>query len=98
MAILSEKVIHTPNFETFLNRSGDDNSEVILFLHGSGPGVTAHANWRFALDTCGEAYHCLAPDLFGFGKSSHPEDELPKNRAAWMEKWVNQLIELLDEL
>ena len=97
MKTVLEQSIKTTNFETYLNRSGEGNSEVILFLHGSGPGVTAFANWRYALDACSETYDCLAPDLLGFGNSGHPET-LPKNRQGWMDLWVNQLIELLDEL
>jgi len=93
----AQQVINTKNFKTYLNRAGEGNSEVILFLHGSGPGVTAFANWRYALKACGETYDCLAPDLLGFGDSGHPET-LPKSRQGWMDLWVNQLIELLDEL
>ena len=59
--------------------------------------LLACANWRYALNACGETYDCLAPDLLGFGQSGHPET-LPKNRQGWMDFWVNQLIELLDEL
>jgi len=91
------ELIKTKNFETYINRSGEKNSETILFLHGSGPGVTAQANWKYQLDECSERYDCLAPDLLGFGESSHP-DPLPKNRQGWMDLWVDQLIELLDEL
>ncbi|ULT58647.1 alpha/beta fold hydrolase [Neobacillus drentensis] len=94
---IKQKVIKTKNFETFLNRTGEGNSEAILFLHGSGPGVYAWANWRYALNACSEHYDCLAPDLLGFGNSSHPET-LPKNRQGWSDLWVNQIIELLDEL
>ncbi|MEH7094549.1 alpha/beta fold hydrolase [Neobacillus vireti] len=94
---IKQQVIKTKNFETFLNRTGEGNSEAILFLHGSGPGVYAWANWRYALNACSEQYDCLAPDLLGFGNSSHPET-LPKNRQGWTDLWVNQLIELLDEL
>ena len=97
MAEITQQLIKTGKYETFLNRAGEGNSETILFLHGSGPGVFAWANWRYALDDCGEQYDCLAPDLVGFGKSSHPET-LPKNRQAWMDHWVDQMIELLDEL
>jgi 2-hydroxymuconate-semialdehyde hydrolase len=94
---ITQKLIKTSHFETYLNRSGEGNSEVILFLHGSGPGVFAWANWRYALQACSEQYDCLAPDLLGFGNSSHPET-LPKNRQGWSDLWVNQIIELLDEL
>jgi 2-hydroxymuconate-semialdehyde hydrolase len=95
MANITQQLVKTDNFETFVNRSGEGNSETILFLHGSGPGVFAWANWRYALNACGETYDCIAPDLLGFGQSGHPET-LPKNRQGWMNLWVNQLIELLD--
>ncbi|KKK39132.1 hydrolase [Mesobacillus campisalis] len=97
MTSITQTVIKTDGYETYLNRSGEGNSEAVLFLHGSGPGVTAIANWRYALEACSERYDCLAPDLFGFGQSSHP-DTLPKNRQAWMDQWVVQMIGLLDEL
>lgn len=97
MANITQQLVQTDNFETFVNRSGEGNSETILFLHGSGPGVFAWANWRYALNSCGEQYDCIAPDLLGFGQSGHPEI-LPKNRQGWMDLWVNQLIELLDVL
>jgi 2-hydroxymuconate-semialdehyde hydrolase len=95
MASITQQLVKTDNFETFVNRSGEGNSETILFLHGSGPGVFAWANWRYALNACGGQYDCIAPDLLGFGQSGHPES-LPKNRQGWMDLWVNQLIELLD--
>jgi 2-hydroxymuconate-semialdehyde hydrolase len=97
MNTITQTLIKTKNFETYLNRSGEGNSETILFLHGSGPGVFAWANWRYALSACSEQYHCLAPDLLGFGNSGHP-DPRPKDRQGWMDLWVNQLIELLDGL
>ncbi|MFF2449715.1 alpha/beta fold hydrolase [Neobacillus sp. NPDC058068] len=97
MSNITQKLIKTNNYETYLNRSGEGNSEVILFLHGSGPGVFAWANWRYALNACSEQYDCLAPDLLGFGNSSHP-NPIPKNRQGWMDHWLNQLIEMLDVL
>lgn len=97
MANLINEYVKTENFETYINRSGEENSETILFLHGSGPGVTAYANWKYQLQECSERFDCLAPDLLGFGNSGHP-DPLPKNRQGWMDLWVAQIIELLDEL
>ncbi|EKN65342.1 2,6-dioxo-6-phenylhexa-3-enoate hydrolase [Neobacillus bataviensis LMG 21833] len=97
MSNITQKLIKTNNYETYLNRSGEGNSETILFLHGSGPGVFAWANWRYALNACNEKYDCLAPDLLGFGNSGHP-NPIPKNRQGWMDHWVNQLIEMLDVL
>ena len=50
MAEVTQQLINTGKYETFINRAGEGNSETILFLHGSGPGVFAWANWRYALD------------------------------------------------
>ncbi|MBM7609390.1 2-hydroxymuconate-semialdehyde hydrolase [Lysinibacillus composti] len=94
---ITSELIKTEDFETFLNRSGEGNEETILFLHGSGPGVTSIANWHAALTDAGETFHCLAPDLYGFANSSHPDEPL-KNRQQWMDQWVKQIIQLLDHL
>ena len=98
MINVTKQTIKTGNHETFLNRAGDQNNpEKILFLHGSGPGVSAIANWKHQLRECSDQYDCLAPDLIGFAQSGHP-DPVPKNRQAWMRLWVDQVIALLDEL
>lgn len=87
--------ITTGKYTTWMNESGVGNKETILFLHGSGPGVTSIANWSYALDACGDSFHCLAPDLYGFAKSDHPDEPL-KNRQAWMDCWIEQVVEILD--
>lgn len=97
MGNITQKMVKTGEFQTFLNRSGEGNKEVILFLHGSGPGVNAWANWRYALDACSAEFDCLAPDLIGFGDSGHPV-ERPNTRSGWMRYWVDQSVNLLDEL
>ena len=51
--------------------SGD---QTIVFVHGSGPGVTAYANWRGVLPVLGEHFRCVAPDMVGFGYSERPEN------------------------
>ena len=89
--------VRTGSYETHLNRAGEGNDEAVLFLQGSGPGATAWSNWQFALPALGERFDCLAPDLIGYGKSAHPEDP-PQGAAAWLDIWVNQQIELLDNL
>lgn len=89
--------VKTGSYETYLNRAGEGNDEAILFLQGSGPGATAWSNWQFALPTLGESYDCLAPDLIGYGNSDHPDDP-PQGVAPWLDIWVNQQIELLDNL
>lgn len=93
----TESRVETGPYGTYLYRSGEGNAETILFLHGSGPGVTAWSNWQFALPALGDRYDCLAPDLVGFGRSTHPEDP-PEGMDAWMDAWVAQITSLLDRL
>ncbi|PTQ55316.1 MAG: 2-hydroxymuconic semialdehyde hydrolase [Candidatus Carbobacillus altaicus] len=87
--------LKTGEYETHLNRAG--KGEAILFIHGSGPGATAFSNWQHALPEFGQNYLALAPDLIGFGESSHP-DPAPNGMRPWMRLWIDQLIHLLDAL
>lgn len=86
--------VQTSSFETFVNESGVEHDTTILLLHGSGPGANAMSNWQFALPFLGDSFHCLAPDIAGFGQSQH--DQPPSGTEAWIDTWVNQLIALLD--
>ena len=44
----------------------------VMLLHGSGPGVSAWANWRLVLPALGEDFTCYAPDMITFsGRSLH---------------------------
>ena len=87
--------LQTGNFTTYCEHRGDDHAETILFLHGSGPGVTAWSNWQFTLPTLAERFHCLAPDLVGFGATEHPQNP-PTGMRRWMRLWVDQCLALLD--
>ena len=89
-----ERKVTTGNFDTFVNETGAGKSQHILLLHGSGPGATAISNWVHALPYLADRYHCLAPDIAGFGQS--PCDKPPQGAAKWIEIWVRQLIDLLD--
>jgi pimeloyl-ACP methyl ester carboxylesterase len=42
---------------------------IVLFLHGSGPGVTGWRNFRGVLPTFAERYRCLVLEFPGFGVS-----------------------------
>jgi pimeloyl-ACP methyl ester carboxylesterase len=47
----------------------------VLMLHGSGPGVSAWANWRLNMQALADqGYRVLAPDLVGFGYTERPAD------------------------
>lgn len=86
--------VQTGSFITHLNEAGVENSETILLLHGSGPGANAMSNWQFALPFLSDSYHCLAPDIAGFGQSQH--DAPPQKTAQWIDVWVQQQIDVLD--
>ena len=48
---------------------GSDGGPVLLFLHGSGPGVTGWRNFRGVLPAFAEHYRCLILEFPGFGVS-----------------------------
>jgi 2-hydroxy-6-oxo-octa-2,4-dienoate hydrolase len=64
----------------------------VVLVHGSGPGVTAYANWRLTIPGLAPHFHVLAPDMAGFGLSDKP------GGVADMAAWVDQLIGFLDAL
>ena len=68
-----------------------------LFIHGSGPGVSAWANWRLVLPKMAQQRRVIAPDMRGFGYSERPEP--PGDASAYnLDAWVQQAIDLLDAL
>lgn len=89
--------IQSGSTRTFYNRSGEGNAEAVLFLHGSGPGVTAWSNWQFALPFFDDKFDSFAPDLVGFGATQHP-DNPPSGIRNWMRLWVDQVIAFMDAL
>ena len=77
--------------------SGPAGAETIVFLHGSGPGATGLSNWEAALGAFGHRHHCIAPDIIGFGDSSHP-DPAPAGMVAYTDVRATAVLGLLDEL
>jgi pimeloyl-ACP methyl ester carboxylesterase len=63
----------------------------VVLVHGSGPGVTAYANWRLTIPDLARHFRVLAPDMAGFGFSGKPGKY-------GMEVWTNQIIGFLDAL
>lgn len=93
---ITQRTVTTGGFDTFFHETGAGNEQTLLLLHGSGPGANAISNWQFALPFLGDTYHCLAPDIAGFGAS--PCDQPPTGAAAWIDVWVQQMIDFLDAL
>ena len=55
---------------TNLHDIGSDRGHgTVLLLHGSGPGVSAYANWRLTMPALEKDFRVIAPDLVGFGYS-----------------------------
>lgn len=69
------------------------DGEPVVFIHGSGPGVTAYANWRLVLPILGERFHCYAPDMVGFGFTERPDGV-----SYSLQTWVDQVLGFLDAL
>ncbi|HHV21557.1 MAG TPA: alpha/beta fold hydrolase [Propionibacterium sp.] len=68
------KSIKTGDFNTNYLEAGEQNGGTpVILMHGSGPGVTAYANWRGIIPILAEQFHVLAPDMVGFGYSDRPE-------------------------
>ncbi len=65
----------------------------VLMLHGSGPGVSAWANWRLTIQALQQDFRVLAPDLAGFGYSETPADFVYSRQA-----WLDQIVAFLDAL
>jgi 2-hydroxymuconate-semialdehyde hydrolase len=65
----------------------------VLLIHGSGPGVSAWANWRLVVPELAKARRVIAPDMVGFGYTDRPAG-IPYT----MDQWVEQALGLLDAL
>ena len=65
----------------------------VLLLHGSGPGVSAYANWRLVMPELSRQFRVVAPDLVGFGFSDRPAGVRYD-----MKTWVGQAVGVLDAL
>lgn len=65
--------------------------EPVILIHGSGPGVTAYANWRFTIEPLAQTYRVLAPDIAGFGYTERKPDQEYS-----LDFWVRHLTEWMD--
>ncbi len=65
----------------------------VLMIHGSGPGVSAWANWRLVMPELAKRARVIAPDMVGFGYTDRPSGFTYD-----MDAWVRQAIGLLDAL
>jgi 2-hydroxymuconate-semialdehyde hydrolase len=65
----------------------------VLLLHGSGPGVSAYANWRLTMPALAETHRVIAFDQPGFGFT-----ERPNGATYTLAGWTEHVLGLLDVL
>ncbi len=89
---LEDKWIETAQGElTHYHEMGEGTP--ILFLHGSGTGVSAAANWWLNLPQIAEQARCIAIDTIGYGQTV-----VAPGTAYGIRAWVDHAIRTLDAL
>jgi 2-hydroxymuconate-semialdehyde hydrolase len=85
------QTIEAAGFRTNYHDMGE--GAPVILLHGSGPGVSAWANWRLTMPALARHFRVLAPDIVGFGFTERPQD----NRYD-MDLWLRHLLGFMDAL
>lgn len=85
------KTVSAGGIDTNYHDVGD--GDPVLLIPGSGPGVTAWANWRTVIPTLSEEFRVIAPDMVGFGYTARPADAVYD-----LYYWVKHALDLLDAL
>jgi pimeloyl-ACP methyl ester carboxylesterase len=65
----------------------------VVLLHGSGPGVSAWANWQHNIPALAQTMRVLAFDLVGYGATERPDDIRYSLRS-----WTDHVWAFLDAL
>ena len=65
----------------------------LILIHGSGPGVTAYANWRLTIPKLAKHFSVVAPDMAGFGYT-----ERKAGTQYNLDMWVNHILAFMDAL
>ena len=65
----------------------------VVLIHGSGPGVTAYANWRLVIPALAERFRVIAPDMIGFGFTERPDGV-----EYGVQTWADQTVAVMDSL
>jgi 2-hydroxymuconate-semialdehyde hydrolase len=74
--------------------AGDATAPPLILIHGSGPGVTAFANWNGVIPALAEQFHIYAPDMVGFGYTDCPAELTDIT----LDVWVSHIAGFMDAL
>ncbi|WP_084269208.1 alpha/beta fold hydrolase [Mycobacterium avium] len=86
---LKPRTIDAGGIETSYLEAGA--GEPVVMLHGSGPGVSAMANWQHNIGALSQRFRVLAPDIVGFGATERPDDVVYSLRT-----WTDHIWAFLD--
>ncbi len=84
-------LIDVAGVATNVHVAGD--GDPVLLLHGSGPGVSAWANWRLTIPVLARRFRVIAPDIVGFGFTDRPEQVTYD-----LDTWTSHALGVLDTL
>jgi pimeloyl-ACP methyl ester carboxylesterase len=88
-SIVTEHSIDAGGIQTSYLDAG--SGESVIMLHGSGPGVSALANWQHNMPRLAQRFRVLAPDIVGFGATERPDDIIYSLRT-----WTDHVWAFLD--
>jgi 2-hydroxymuconate-semialdehyde hydrolase/2-hydroxy-6-oxo-octa-2,4-dienoate hydrolase len=69
---VAQRTIDAAGIETSYLEAGA--GDPVIMLHGSGPGVSALANWQQNIPMLSQRFRVLAPDIVGFGATERADD------------------------
>lgn len=85
------KSIHASGLLTNYHDAGTGSP--VMLVHGSGPGVSAWANWRLLIPVLAKTRRVVAPDMSGFGYT-----ERKPGAVYSLDQWVEHALGILDAL
>ncbi|MFB5192372.1 alpha/beta fold hydrolase [Alicyclobacillus fastidiosus] len=94
--MIRERFVEVDGIQTRYLHAGNRVSPSLLLLHGSGPGVSAQANWSKIIPLLEEHYEIYAPDLLGFGQTQAPSANYGRFTMDSLSNHVQRFIEKLE--
>lgn len=87
------QTIFAAGIHTNIHDTGTDpGGGTVLLIHGSGPGVSAWANWRLTIPALKSNFRVVAPDIAGFGYTERGMVEYS------LDTWTAHVVGVLDTL